>query len=154
MLALKNLLFTVIVPGTVAGYLPYYLTEGQRGTGQWTLALPLFGIGLAIYAWCVWDFARYGRGTPAPIDAPKRLVVRGLYRHSRNPMYLGVLMFIAGWVVLTHEVRLLIYLPIVFIIFNCFILFYEEPALERTFGQEYRDYCARVHRWIGRREVN
>ena len=74
-LLLKNLFFTALVPGTVAGYLPLQIADGRPLSSGilFLLGLLLLAIGLAIYAWCVWDFASFGRGTPAPIDAPKRL---------------------------------------------------------------------------------
>src|SRR6516225_10065070 len=92
-LALKNLLFTLVVPGTVGVYLPLILARSRTpasGLG-FKLAILLFTIGGSIYAWCVFDFASFGRGTPLPLDAPRKLVRRGLYRYSRNPMYVGVL---------------------------------------------------------------
>ena len=150
LLALKNLLFTVLVPGTVAGYLPWLVTRGESlswGAGT-ALALLLFAAGGAIYFWCLWDFASFGRGTPAPIDAPKKLVVRGLYRYTRNPMYLGVLTVILGWAVLFHALGLLIYAACVGSCFQLFVVYYEEPQLRRTFGESYRQYQARVGRWL------
>ena len=152
MLLLKNLLFTILVPGTVAGYLPFLLSRAAASPSRLTLlaSAPFFLLGAAIYAWCLWDFATFGRGTPAPVDAPKRLVVRGLYRCSRNPMYVGVLTAILGWVVLRHTTRLVWYALVVFLFFHAFVLLYEEPKLTSLFGGEYRDYCKRVHRWIGR----
>jgi len=80
-LFLKNLLFTLVAPGTVAVVVPWLIAGHESPTSGRALAmaLPLFGLGGAIYVWCVWDFASFGRGTPAPIDAPKRLVIRGLY---------------------------------------------------------------------------
>ena len=151
-LALKNLLFTVLVPGTVAGYLPWLVTRGEPFSwGAWTaLALLLFAAGGAIYFWCLWDFASFGRGTPAPIDAPKKLVVRGLYHYTRNPMYLGVLTVILGWAVLLQAPGLLIYGACVGTCFQLFVVFYEEPQLLRTFGESYREYQARVGRWLPR----
>lgn len=152
-LFLKNLTFTLVVPGVVAVLVPLWLAAPRDGAeALLLLAAPLFIVGVSIYLWCVWDFAVFGRGTPAPIDAPKRLVVRGLYRYSRNPMYVGVLTTIAGWVVLFGApVRLLIYLAAVVATFNSFVVFYEEPHLLREFGSEYERYCARVGRWFPRR---
>ena len=82
LLFLKNLVFTLVVPGTVAGYVPWLIVRGQPigSRGCLLASLALFTVGGTIYLWCVWDFASFGRGTPAPIDAPKKLVVRGLYR--------------------------------------------------------------------------
>ena len=149
-LALKNLLFTVFVPGTVAGFVPWLVTRGETFT--WSagtaLALLLFAAGGAIYFWCLWDFATFGRGTPAPIDAPKSLVVHGLYRYSRNPMYVGVLTVLLGWVVLSGWLVLLVYSACVASCFQLFIVYYEEPHLKRTFGQSYEAYLGRVGRWL------
>jgi protein-S-isoprenylcysteine O-methyltransferase Ste14 len=152
LLLLKNLLFTVLVPGTVAGYLPWLITRDESfswGAGT-ALALLLFVAGGAIYCWCVWDFATFGRGTPAPIDAPKSLVVRGLYRYTRNPMYVGVLAVILGWAVLFERVGLLLYAACVGACFQLFVVFYEEPHLKRAFGESYDEYSARVGRWLPR----
>ena len=151
-LVLKNLLFTVLLPGTVAGYLPWLVTRGEsfsRGAGT-PLALLLFAAGGSIYFWCLWDFASFGGGTPAPIDAPKRLVVRGLYHYTRNPMYVGVLTVILGWAVLFQAPRLLIYGACVGTCFQLFVVYYEEPHLSRTFGESYQEYLARVGRWLPR----
>ncbi len=149
-LALKNLLFTVFVPGTVAGFVPWLLTRGEAfawGLGA-ALALLLFAVGGAIYFWCLWDFATFGRGTPAPIDAPKSLVVHGLYRYSRNPMYVGVLTVLLGWVALSGWLLLLGYAACVATCFQLFIVYYEEPHLKQTFGQSYEEYLGRVGRWL------
>jgi protein-S-isoprenylcysteine O-methyltransferase Ste14 len=152
LLALKNLLFTVFVPGIVAGLVPWHLTRGGplAGGAARALALLLFAAGGAIYLWCVWDFASFGRGTPAPIDAPKRLVVRGLYRYTRNPMYLGVLTVLLGWVALTGALELLLYAACVGSCFQLFVVYYEEPHLSRTFGESYQEYRSRVGRWLPR----
>jgi protein-S-isoprenylcysteine O-methyltransferase Ste14 len=149
-LLLKNLLFTVVVPGTVAVYLPLLLLS-DREPGSWlwrALALVFYLAGIGIYSWCVWDFAVFGRGTPAPIDAPKKLVVRGLYHYTRNPMYLGVLMTILGWAVLFQEFRLVVYALFVAGCFQSFVVLYEEPHLRKAFGSAYDDYCAKVSRWL------
>jgi protein-S-isoprenylcysteine O-methyltransferase Ste14 len=149
-LVLKNLLFTVIVPGTVGVYLPL-LIAAQRtpAQGPWlALSVGLLLVGAGIYSWCIWDFASYGRGTPAPIDAPKRLVVRGLYRYCRNPMYLGVFTTIVGWAALFQQASLLAYALVVGLCFHLFVVLYEEPHLQRTFGSSYQEYRAQVGRWL------
>ncbi|MGH9932165.1 MAG: methyltransferase family protein [Pyrinomonadaceae bacterium] len=97
-----------------------------------------------------WDFARFGRGTPAPIDAPKRLIVRGLYRYTRNPMYVGVLTVIVAWALSFRMAALLVYGLAVAACFHLFIILYEERRLRRDFGIEYEEYCARVRRWLPR----
>lgn len=149
MLLLKSLLFTVFVPGSVAVWLPLWiLGDAPVATGPlaW-LALLAFALGGATYAWCVWDFAVHGRATPAPIDAPKTLVARGLYRVVRNPMYVGVLGVIAGWAARHASWRMALYGLGVATIFQLFIVLYEEPHLRKLFGTTYADYCARVGRW-------
>jgi protein-S-isoprenylcysteine O-methyltransferase Ste14 len=152
-LLLKNLVFTVVVPGTVAVYVPLQLAEGYSASSGWAvaLALPAFTVGGAIYAWCVWDFATFGRGTPAPIDAPKKLVVRGLYRYTRNPMYVGVLTVISGWAVLFQAGPLIVYAALVGTGFHLFVILYEERHLHQAFGPEYDAYRAQVGRWLPRR---
>ena len=150
MLFLKNLVFTLVVPGTVAVYLPWLLTRGQSigplGYVMASSALILFGA--MTYLWGLWVFAAHGQGTPAPIDAPKRLVSGGPYRYTRNPLYVGVLAVILGWAVLFQAASLLLYAMSVGLAFHLFIVLYEEPHLRRTFGAEYENYCGRVGRWL------
>jgi len=150
-LLVKNLLFTVIVPGTVAIYAPLFLVRGlQAGEGiSRIVGAGMLVVGISTYLWGVWDFATFGRGTPAPIDAPKKLVVHGLYRYTRNPMYVGVLTTILGWAMLYRAVVLLPYALVLGLCFQAFIVGYEEPHLRRVFGAEYDDYRARVGRWVG-----
>lgn len=149
-LLLKNLLFTLVAPGTVAVVVPWLIASRvPPGSGPYSaLGLVLLLLGGAIYAWCVWDFASFGRGTPAPIDAPKKLVVRGLYRSTRNPMYLGVLTVIFGWAALLQSGSLVAYAMLLATAFHSFILFYEEPHLEREFGCQYVSYKSETRRWI------
>lgn len=149
-LLLKNLLFTFLVPGTVAGWVPWWIVGERAVPGGPTRVVAglLFALGGAIYAWCVWDFARFGRGTPAPIDAPRRLVVRGLYRFTRNPMYVGVLTVIFAWATLYRAPELFVYGLCVWGVFHAFIVFYEEPQLAEAFAVEYAPYRSRVSRWL------
>jgi len=149
----KNLLFTVVVPGTVAVYLPLSISHALPPGPPVAIALAAlaFALGAGIYTWCVWDFATFGRGTPAPIDAPKKLVVRGLYRAVRNPMYVGVICILLGWVLFYLSPALLLYAAAVWTLFHAFVRLYEEPHLRQEFGDEYDDYCARVGRWLPRR---
>jgi protein-S-isoprenylcysteine O-methyltransferase Ste14 len=150
MLLLKNLLFTVVAPGTVAVYLPLLIAgHGETYSARsLVISLALFLLGGAVYSWCVWDFATFGRGTPAPIDAPKELVVRGLYRYTRNPMYVGVLSTILGWAVLFEAPKLLLYALCVGLCFHLFVVLYEEPHLKKVFGDSYDEYHSRVNRWL------
>jgi protein-S-isoprenylcysteine O-methyltransferase Ste14 len=151
-LALKNILFTLVVPGTVGVYLPLILARGQNAATDFFLGLAIifFLIGGSIYSWCVFDFASFGRGTPAPIDAPKKLVRRGLYRYSRNPMYVGVLTVIYGWAILYQSIAVAVYGIVVACCFYSFVVFFEEPILKKRFGAEYEQYCVEVARWLFR----
>jgi protein-S-isoprenylcysteine O-methyltransferase Ste14 len=150
LLPAKNLLFTLLVRGTVAVFVPLYVLPHHtpavsvRAVVAW---VPLL-LGASIYAWCLWDFAVTGRGTPVPLDAPKVLVVRGLYRYSRNPMYVGVLSGIAGWALLCGALNVAVYGACVAALFSLFVLFYEEPHLRRVFGARYEQYCSEVSRWF------
>ena len=153
MTALKSLLFFILAPGMVAGLIPLALLRSgpQIQTGFLSyLAFPLWLIGAATLIWCFWDFLVKGRGTPAPIDPPKELVVSGLYNYVRNPMYVGVLLVIIGHFLRFGFWSLLIYAAVVFITFNTFVAFYEEPNLKTRFGATYEDYLKRVPRWIPR----
>src|SRR5690554_2133639 len=150
MLLLKNLLFTVLVPGTVAVYVPLLLASGRPtayGFAQ-LLGAALLVVGASIYASCVWDFATSGRGTPAPLDAPKHLVVRGLYRYSRNPMYVGVLTVIFGCAALYLSSAIAIYGLAVATAFHLVVVFYEERTLAAQFGRQYDEYRSQVARWL------
>jgi protein-S-isoprenylcysteine O-methyltransferase Ste14 len=149
-LLVKNLLFTFFVPGTVAVYLPLLISRSYPRASDGVLAgaLTLLGLGALIYGWCVWDFASFGRGTPLPLDAPKKLVARGLYQYTRNPMYVGVLTVILGWALFFEAAILLLYALAVFTTFHLFIVLYEEPHLLHEFGQEYEAYRDRVGRWL------
>lgn len=149
-LLFKNLLFIVVVPGTAAVYFPLYIARGWSPASGWVflLSLTLLAAGGAMYAWCVWDFAVFGRGTPAPIDPPKKLVVRGLYRYTRNPMYVSVMTVIVGWAVLYQAEVLGLYAFALGLCFHLFIRSYEEPHLREVFGREYEEYCTAVGRWV------
>jgi protein-S-isoprenylcysteine O-methyltransferase Ste14 len=155
-LLLKNFLFTVFVPGTVAVYIPLWIAGSRVAPAPpaWSAAqvaalLPL-AVGAAIYFWCLWHFAVTGRGTPAPIDAPKQLVVQGLYRYVRNPMYVGVLLVILGWALFFWSWAVLIYGFVVGMIVHSFVVLVEEPQLERLFGDSYLRYREEVGRWAPR----
>src|SRR6185369_3764790 len=153
MTALKSLLFLVVAPGMVAGYIPLGLLRwGSRiGTGIFaTLAFPLWLIGGVILLWSFWNFLNEGRGTPAPIDPPKELVAAGFYRYVRNPMYVGIFAINLGHFLWFGYLNLLTYTFIVFLAFHTFVILYEEPTLRRKFGAAYEEYCKRVPRWIPR----
>lgn len=104
-------------------------------------------IGAAIALWCVLTFALAGKGTPAPFDPPRRLVIRGPYRFVRNPMYIGATLALTGASLYYWSPGLLAYTGIFLLACHIFAVAYEEPTLRRTFGQEYEEYSARVRRW-------
>jgi protein-S-isoprenylcysteine O-methyltransferase Ste14 len=150
---LKTAVFTVVVPGLVAVYAPYRILKGfpplQNGLLTW-LGGVIIVFGALVYLRCAWDFAVAGRGTPAIFDPPRNLVVRGMHRYVRNPMYVGVLSLIAGEAMLFHAKSLAIYAGLVWIFFHLFVLLYEEPTLERKFGDSYLKYKGSVGRWLPR----
>jgi len=153
MTALRSVLFLIVAPGMVAGYIPLGLLRWgpQIETGVFAyLALPLWLVGGMILLWSFWNFLHEGRGTPAPIDPPKELVAAGFYRYVRNPMYVGILAMIIGYFLWFQYWNLLIYAMVVFLAFNTFVTYYEEPTLKRKFGAAYEEYCKRVPRWIPR----
>jgi protein-S-isoprenylcysteine O-methyltransferase Ste14 len=96
---------------------------------------------------CIVTFALIGKGTPAPFDPPRRLVVRGPYRFVRNPMYLGAALAMTGAALYYQSVALLAYVGAFLLLSHAFVAVYEEPVLRRTFGNDYAAYCARVGRW-------
>ena len=154
-LALRSLLWTVLLPGLFAGYLPWRyfgLAQVQLSveSPRHLLALALVGIGSALLFTCIWEFARSGRGTLSPVDPPRDLVVRGLYRYVRNPMYLSVTTIVLGEVLLTGSRPLLAYWASWFAAVNLFVIGYEEPTLRRQFGESYARYTRAVPRWLPR----
>ena len=115
---------------------------------RWLAVLPSV-LGFAVALRCVWDFGWTGRGTPAPVAPPQRLVVVGFYRNVRNPMYLGFATgWIGLWVVFGHANPLaIVAVAAVAIAVHLFVVFYEEPTLRKKFGADYVDYCRNVDRW-------
>jgi protein-S-isoprenylcysteine O-methyltransferase Ste14 len=107
-------------------------------------------LGAALLAACIFEFARSGKGTLVPVDAPRTLVVQGFYRYVRNPMYLSVTLILLGEALLAWSGALIIYWALWFAGVNLFVLAYEEPTLRRRFGDDYRRYCLTVNRWLPR----
>jgi protein-S-isoprenylcysteine O-methyltransferase Ste14 len=114
------------------------------------LGVAVIALGTGLLATCIWEFGRSGRGTLSPVDAPRELVVRGLYRYVRNPMYLSVTIIVFGEMLLTDSRTLLLYWALWFLAANLFVLGYEEPTLRRRFGPSYQRYTATVGRWVPR----
>jgi protein-S-isoprenylcysteine O-methyltransferase Ste14 len=150
---LGTAVFLVIAPGTIAVLAPYWIS-------RWHMARPLLGAvafrvigvllicaGLPLLLDSFGRFAMKGLGTPAPVAPPQHLVVSGLYRYVRNPMYVAVLSLIFGQGLLCGSVAVLRYGLVVFVGFHLFVLLYEEPTLRGKFGSEYDEYCRNVRRW-------
>lgn len=149
-------LFLLIAPGTVALYLPWLISRWRfavdfgdspllRAAGA---VLVVLG-GLALLE-CFLRFALVGIGTPAPVAPTRHLVVSGLYRHVRNPMYVAIAALNFGQALLLGQISLLVYGAAIWFAFHLFILFYEEPTMRRTFPEDYARYVAAVPRWLPR----
>ena len=152
-LALRSILWTALLPGLFAGYVPlrfFGLAHVQLSLSNpvHLLGLLAIALGAALLFTCIWEFARSGRGTLAPVDPPRELVVRGLYRYVRNPMYLSVTVILLGEVLLTGSRALLLYWAVWFGLVNLFVIGYEEPVLRRRFGASYERYTREVRRWL------
>ncbi len=106
--------------------------------------------GAIVALWCILTFVVLGRGTPAPFDPPRRLVVRGPYRYVRNPMYLGAGLALVGAAVVYHSLSLLGYFAVLAVLTHGLVVSYEEPALTQSFGADYASYRQRVNRWLPR----
>jgi protein-S-isoprenylcysteine O-methyltransferase Ste14 len=153
--AAGSLAFLVLAPGVVAGFVPWFLT-GWRVEGSW-LPIRIAGVILLVagVATLLHAFARFvveGLGTPAPVAPTERLVVGGLYRYVRNPMYLAVAATIVGQALLLGQPILLLYAAAFGIAVAAFVRWYEEPTLRRQFGEEYKAYRRAVPGWWPRRK--
>lgn len=160
---LRHLLAILVLPVVMAGVVPtwllsrYALVDSRWSAGStlfWTmrgLGVIVLLAGLLLFGWCVMLFARVGQGTLAPWDPTQRLVAVGPYRYVRNPMITGVATVLAGWAIFTGSWVLALWL-VVFVAFNsAYFVLVEEPGLEQRFGAPYREYKARVPRWLPRR---
>jgi protein-S-isoprenylcysteine O-methyltransferase Ste14 len=155
-LFLRNLLFTILQPGLIAGLFPFLVLGGSsiRDTIHQTYdfikisGLLALLIGFTIMMICIINFATRGQGTLSPADPTKKLVINGLYKCSRNPMYVGVLLMLIGEALFFRSTSLAIYSACIFALFNTFIIFFEEPRLKKDFSEDYAKYCNQVGRWI------
>jgi protein-S-isoprenylcysteine O-methyltransferase Ste14 len=152
-LALRSLLWTLLLPGVFAGYVPWrFFGLGQTRvhvhSAAQVLGLFCMGLGAVLLTVCILEFARTGRGTLSPLDPPRHLVVRGLYRYVRNPMYLSVTAIVLGETLVTRSRALGVYWALWFLAANLFVIGYEEPTLRRQFGTSYDEYAQRVGRWF------
>lgn len=154
-LLLRNLFFTIVQPGVIAGLVPYLLLRyfgyeivpAALSTRHY-VGMTVFFVGFAIMTACILRFATEGKGTLSPLDPTKRLVINGLYRYTRNPMYVGVMTMLVSEALYWWSVELAIYAIVIFGVFNAFIMLHEEPRLRREFGPEFQDYTSRVRRWV------
>jgi protein-S-isoprenylcysteine O-methyltransferase Ste14 len=152
--AIKTLIWSIFVPGTVTLVVPYLLLLSRANYLNFEFSyLRLLGLlpivaGVMLYIWCAWDFTFTGKGTPAPFDPPKELVVKGPYRYVRNPMYIFVGLALAGEAIVFKSLRVLIFTVAALAFLRVWVLVYEEPTLRRKFGEAYKNYCRRVSRWL------
>ncbi len=153
---LGSALFFMVVPFVLAGLVPWWMTHWEfrpaflnfelaRGVG---VLLILTGVPGLVDSFA--RFALQGYGTPAPVAPPQKLVVTGLYRYVRNPIYVSVVAVILGQGLLFCDWRLFVYGVLFWLGTHLFVVGYEEPTLKRMFGAEYDLFCARVPRWIPR----
>jgi len=152
----RSLLFTIVVPGAGAVWLPWWILsrgDARIVAASWP-AVAVVALGAGLYLWCLWLFAAVGRGTPGPWDAPRRVVATGPYRWVRNPIYVAALLVVVGEAWLFRSVPLLAYAAAMAVVFHLFVLGYEEPALRRRFGDAYLAYRGIVPRWLPRRPAD
>jgi protein-S-isoprenylcysteine O-methyltransferase Ste14 len=153
----RALTYATVFVGLVLVFLPARVltasgiaAPGAFGVAQ-GLGVAFAALGGALALWCVLTFALIGRGTPAPFDPPRRLVIRGPYRHVRNPMYLGATVALAGAALYYGSAWLAAYAAAFWLLMHAFVVGYEEPTLRTTFGDDYERYCSEVRRWRPRR---
>jgi protein-S-isoprenylcysteine O-methyltransferase Ste14 len=152
--ALGSLLFLFVAPGVVAGLIPWWLTGWETRTTWWPLrvvGIALIAAGTVVLLEAFVRFVVEGLGTPAPVAPTEHLVVGGLYRYVRNPMYLAVAATIFGQALALGQPVLLAYGAVFLVVVAAFVHWYEEPTLTRTFGEEYEEYRRGVPGWWPRR---
>lgn len=149
----RALIYASLFIGFLFVYLPARLLSWTGIVHPAVIAWPqitgaaICAIGATFALWCVGTFVFVGKGTPAPFDPPRRLVIRGPYRFVRNPMYLGAALALAGAALFYASLPLLLYSCVLLVVAQLVVKFYEEPALRTSFGTEYDAYCHRVRRW-------
>ena len=136
------------LPGVVAFFVPGMWARLAHLPLQWPIGLVLVALGAVGLLWCVRDFYVSGKGTLAPWAPPQNLVVIGLYRYSRNPMYVAVAIILFGWAVAFRSVGLLGYALAIAVAFHLRVVFGEEPWLAGKHGAAWQQYTRRVRRWL------
>jgi protein-S-isoprenylcysteine O-methyltransferase Ste14 len=148
----KSIAFVIALPGGLSGYVPTLLASIEPawnfdlGLVAW-LAVPLWATGAALLVHCIWCFAEQARSSPAHFDLPQRLMVRGVYRYLRNPMYVAQLLIIVGHILWFGAAVLLPYLAGYVLVVYLLASRYEEPLLMRLFGRSYAHYRSNVPGW-------
>jgi protein-S-isoprenylcysteine O-methyltransferase Ste14 len=151
--------YAALFIGFVLVFLPAQVLRWSGITRPAALGVPQIcglvvgGAGAILALWCVFTFALVGRGTPAPFDPPRRLVVAGPYRLMRNPMYVGAALALGAAALYYQSLALLAFTGLFLVATHLFVVGYEEPTLRRLFGSEYESYCGRVRRWWPRRQA-
>jgi len=150
---LGSALFLVLAPGTVAGLVPWWISGWRFEFHSVPMEIS-GGLLMALGATVLFDsfirFAMNGLGTPAPVFPTQHLVVTGLYRYVRNPMYVAVVALIFAQALIFANIRLFEYGALIWLAFHLFVIGYEEPKLRASFGAEYEAFCHTVSRWIPR----
>lgn len=143
----------ILFPGTVVVYIPYRILEpvslpapASWAADQYAAALLSLG-GASMLLYCIWTFASVGRGTLAPFDETRKLVIVGLYRYVRNPMYIGVLLILLAEAWFFRSADLLLYAGFCFVFANLLVVGYEENRLRHKYGEAFRHYCRQAGRW-------
>jgi protein-S-isoprenylcysteine O-methyltransferase Ste14 len=147
-LFLQATIAVLALPGVVAFAVPLLLIAPAHVANLRPIGWVVVGVGVIVLIATIREFYVAGRGTLAPWAPPRRLVVTGLYRISRNPMYVGVVLILAGWAIGFRSWPLVVYTTVMTAIFHVRILLHEEPFLARTHGEAWRAYRARVPRWF------
>jgi protein-S-isoprenylcysteine O-methyltransferase Ste14 len=147
-LFVRALLAFLALPGVVAYLVPWLFLPPANEWSIHLIGLLPFALGTTLLLWCVRDFYVSGKGTLAPWSPPQNLVVTGLYRYSRNPMYLAVVLILCGWALMFRSASLAIYALVVVVAFHLRVVLNEEPYLARTHGDRWLQYKATVPRWL------
>ncbi len=146
---IRALLAFIALPGFVAFVIPPLIAYADPWRGEmWLPGLVVMFVGISILLWSVRDFYVVGEGTLASWDPPQNLVMTGLYRYSRNPMYIGVLILVAGWALYLNSILLAAYTVLLGILFHLRIVMHEEPWLQSQFEDDWKDYKGQVSRWF------
>jgi protein-S-isoprenylcysteine O-methyltransferase Ste14 len=149
---LKTILYMGSAHGLFTFFIPYLIAKNDLRSFDMGVfsypAIPLWILGASIIVWCSVDMVRKGRGTPAHLDPPRQLIINGLYRYVRNPIYLGALMFHFGYILWFGSNLMIVYFLFFVLVYQILIVLIEEPILRHMFGERYQAYCRQVPRWI------